>query len=256
MDIQMLLIIIFFGFLAAFIDAVVGGGGLISIPALLATGMNPATALGTNKLASSFGSLTSTVSFIKSGKVDFHIVGKLFPLSFIFSIFGALTATYLPSALLKPIVIIMLTLVLIYTLFNKDWGSTTTYKKLSPLKSVVFICVVGLIGFYDGFLGGGTGSFLLFSLLIIGFDFLRAAGNAKFLNFASNLGALLLFMYLGKVDYTVGLCMGLAMVAGSYAGSQFALKKGVSYVKLLFIIVTVLLIGKNAWDYITTHFFN
>ncbi|KAA1038438.1 sulfite exporter TauE/SafE family protein [Macrococcus equipercicus] len=256
MDLHILLIVIFFGFLAAFIDAVVGGGGLISIPALLATGMNPAVALGTNKLASSFGSLTSTVSFIRSGKVDFHIVGRLFPVSFILSILGALTATYLPPALLKPIVIIMLTLVLIYTLFNKDWGSTTTYKKLSPVKSVLFIVVVAFIGFYDGFLGGGTGSFLLFSLLLIGFDFLRAAGNAKFLNFASNLGAVLLFIYLGKVDYVVGLAMGLSMVAGSFAGSQFALNKGVSYVKLLFIIVTVLLISKNAWDYITAHFFH
>ncbi len=85
----MLLIIIFFGFLAAFIDAVVGGGGLISTPALLAVGMQPATALGTNKLASSFGSLTSTISFIRSGKVDFNVVGKLFPLSFAASIIGA-----------------------------------------------------------------------------------------------------------------------------------------------------------------------
>ncbi len=116
--------------------------------------------------------------------------------------------------------------------------------------------ILVLIGFYDGFIGGGTGSFLLFALLFVGFDFLRAAGNAKFLNFASNIGALFLFMYMGKVDYTVGLIMGIAMIAGSYVGSQFALKKGVAYVKLLFIIVTVLLIGKNAWDYIVTHFLN
>lgn len=252
----MLLIIIFFGFLAAFIDAVVGGGGLISTPALLAVGMQPATALGTNKLASSFGSLTSTISFIRSGKVDFNVVGKLFPLSFAASIIGAVTATVLPPELLKPMIIIMLSIVLIYTLVKKDWGSVTTYKKLSPVRMFFFCMILVLIGFYDGFIGGGTGSFLLFALLFVGFDFLRAAGNAKFLNFASNIGALFLFMYMGKVDYTVGLIMGIAMIAGSYVGSQFALKKGVAYVKLLFIIVTVLLIGKNAWDYIVTHFLN
>ncbi|TDM15800.1 sulfite exporter TauE/SafE family protein [Macrococcus bovicus] len=254
MDIQMLIMIIAFGFLAAFIDAVVGGGGLISTPALLATGMPPAIALGTNKLASSFGSLTSTISFIKSGKVDFHIVGKLFPLSFAASILGALTATVLPPALLKPIIIVMLSFVLIYTLVKKDWGHETTYKPLSSLRMLFFCSVLVVIGYYDGFIGGGTGSFLLFTLLFVGFDFLRAAGNAKFLNFASNIGALLLFMVMGKVDYLVGLVMGVSMIAGSYAGSQFALKKGVSYVKLLFIVVTVLLIGKNAYDYISAHF--
>ncbi|GGB03072.1 UPF0721 transmembrane protein [Macrococcus hajekii] len=253
MDIQMLIMIVFFGFLAAFIDAVVGGGGLISTPALLATGMPPAIALGTNKLASSFGSLTSMISFIRSGKVDFNVVGKLFPLSFIASILGALTATVLPPALLKPIIIIMLSVVLIYTLIKKDWGTITTYKKLSPVRMFFFCLILVLIGFYDGFIGGGTGSFLLFALLFVGFDFLRAAGNAKFLNFASNVGALLLFMYMGKVDYMVGLVMGAAMILGSYAGSQFALKKGVSYVKLLFVTVTILLIGKNAYDYIVTH---
>ena len=150
----------------------------------------------------------------------------------------------------------MLSVVLIYTLVKKDWGSVTTYKKLSPVRMFFFCMILVLIGFYDGFIGGGTGSFLLFALLFVGFDFLRAAGNAKFLNFASNIGALFLFMYMGKVDYTVGLIMGIAMIAGSYVGSQFALKKGVAYVKLLFIIVTVLLIGKNAWDYIVTHFLN
>lgn len=253
MDLNILLILIFFGFLAAFIDSVVGGGGLISIPALLATGMPPSIALGTNKLASSFGSFTSTLSFLRSKKVDLNIVGKLFPLSFFGSIIGALVATKMPPEYLKPIAIICLSLVLVYTLFKKDWGSISTYKKLDKKKSILFICAIAFIGFYDGFLGGGTGSFLLFTLLIIGFDFLRAAGNAKFLNFASNLGALLLFMALGQVDYLYGLSMGAAMIAGSYAGSQFAIKYGVSYVRVLFICVTVILIGKNIVDYVQNY---
>ena len=144
----------------------------------------------------------------------------------------------------------MLSLVLIYTLFKKDWGDISTYQKLTKKKLILFIIIIGLIGFYDGFLGGGTGSFLLFVFLIIGFDFLSAAGNAKVLNFASNLGALLLFIVLGQVNFTYGLSMGAAMIAGSYVGSQFAIRKGVSYVKVLFVCVTVLLIGKNIFDYI------
>jgi len=144
----------------------------------------------------------------------------------------------------------MLSLVLIYTLFKKDWGDISTYQKLTKKKLILFIIIIGLIGFYDGFLGGGTGSFLLFAFLIIGFDFLSAAGNAKVLNFASNLGALLLFIVLGQVNFTYGLSMSAAMIAGSYVGSQFAIRKGVSYVKVLFVCVTVLLIGKNIFDYI------
>lgn len=250
LDINILLIIILFGLLASFIDSVVGGGGLISLPALLAVGMDPATALGTNKLASSFGTLTSTMKFIKAKKIDFDIVGKLFPLSFVGSIFGALTATYLPPEYLKPIAIVILALVTVYSIMKKDWGDINKYKKLSLKKAILFIVGVITIGYYDGFLGGGTGSFFLFVLLLIGLDFLHAAGNAKFLNLASNLGALLLFIVMGQVNYIYGFAMAISMVIGSYLGVTFAIKKGVSYVKVLFIVVTILLIMKNTYDYI------
>nr|WP_263314657.1 TSUP family transporter [Mammaliicoccus sp. Marseille-Q6498] len=253
MDFTMILLVIVFGFLAAFIDAVVGGGGLVSIPALLATGMAPATALGTNKLASSFGSLMSTISFVRAKKVDFNVVGKLFPVVIITSAIGAYIATLIPPIYFKPLAIIMLFLVLIYTIFKKDWGSVNTYKKTTFVKQFIFITVIALIGMYDGFLGGGTGSFFLFTLLIMGFDFLRSAGNAKFLNFGSNIGALILFISLGKVDYTLGLIMALSMIVGSYVGSQFAIKKGVGYVKILFIVVTILLLLKNIYDYILVY---
>ncbi|MCG3402365.1 TSUP family transporter [Staphylococcus massiliensis] len=254
MDLDMIIIIILFGFLSAFIDSVVDGGGLISIPALLAIGLHPATALGTNKLASSFGSLTSAITFIRARKVDLHIVKKLFPLSFIGSVFGALIATRIPPELLKPLVIIMLFLVLIYTLVKKEWGETSTYQKLPPKKAIIFAAFVFIIGMYDGFLGGGTGSFFLFLLLIVGFDFLKAAGNAKVINFASNVGAIILFACLQHVDYKVGLIMGISMIAGSFAGSQFAIRKGVSYVKFLFIGVTLILLLKNVYDYVMKHF--
>ncbi|PNZ29763.1 hypothetical protein CD122_01625 [Staphylococcus rostri] len=248
-DWTIILVIIAFGFLAAFIDAVVGGGGLISIPALLAIGLPPATALGTNKLASAFGSLTSALRYLRSGKVDLKIVAKLFPLSFVASICGAILAVYLPAELLKPLVIVILTCVLIYTVMKKDWGSIRTYQRLSLTKLILFVGVIVLIGFYDGFLGGGTGSFLMFAFLIIGFDFLSAAGNAKVLNFAFNFGALLLFIYLGHVNFVIGLSMAASMIVGSYVGAWFALKYGVGYVKVLFVVVTSILIVKNFIDY-------
>lgn len=250
-NVSIVIIVILLGFLAAFIDAVVGGGGLISIPALLAVGMQPSMALGTNKLASAFGSMTSAFRFLRSGKVDLKIVAKLFPIIFVMAMIGASVATFLLAELLKPVVIVVLTLVMIYTLVKKDWGSVRTFTKLSLGKAILFVSLMCLIGFYDGFLGGGTGSFMLFVLLMFGFDFLGAAGNAKVLNFASNLGALTLFICLHEVDYFYGLIMAVSMIAGSYVGAQFAIKKGVGYVKGLFIVVTAILIIKNIYDYIT-----
>lgn len=249
-DISIVIIIILLGFLAAFIDAVVGGGGLISIPALLAVGMPPAMALGTNKLASAFGSMTSAFRFLRSGNVDLKVVGKLFPFVFLMAMGGASVATFLPSELLKPVVIIILTLVMIYTLMKKDWGSIRTFTKLTTGKAIIFAALMCLIGLYDGFLGGGTGSFMLFVLLMFGFDFLGAAGNAKVLNFASNLGALILFIFLDQVDYFYGFIMAGSMICGSYLGALFAIKKGVGYVKVLFIVVTAILILKNTYDYL------
>lgn len=238
------------GFLAAFIDAVVGGGGLISIPTLLAVGLPPSIALGTNKLASVFGSMTSAIRFIRSGKVDLKLVGRLFVPVFILAMLGASLATFLPAQLLKPIVIVILTLVLFYTIFKKDWGDIRRVQSFTVKKAILITVLLSLIGFYDGFLGGGTGSFMMFILLMFGFDFLGAAGNAKVLNFASNLGALILFIILGEVNYLYGLIIAASMIAGSYVGAMFAIKQGVGYVKVLFIVVTALLILKNAYDYV------
>lgn len=250
-DVYVILIIVLFGFLAAFIDSVVGGGGLISTPALLAIGLPPAVALGTNKLASSFGTLTSTIKFVRSGNVDLKIVAKLFPFVLVASVGGAYLATMLPAQLLKPLIIVALSLVFIYTLVKKDWGSVRTFTSFTPIKATMFVIAYLIIGFYDGFIGGGTGSFMLFVLLMFGFDFLSsAAGNAKVLNFASNIGALILFMSLGQVNYFYGMIMAISMIVGSYVGAQFAISKGVGYVKVLFIIVTAVLIVKNAYDYI------
>ncbi|MCY1576545.1 sulfite exporter TauE/SafE family protein [Staphylococcus pettenkoferi] len=249
-SISILLIIMALGFLAAFIDAVVGGGGLISIPTLLAVGLPPSIALGTNKLASVFGSMTSAIRFIRSGKVDLKLVGRLFVPVFILAMLGASLATFLPAQLLKPIVIVILTLVLFYTIFKKDWGDVRRFQSFTVKKALLITVLLSLIGFYDGFLGGGTGSFMMFILLIFGFDFLGAAGNAKVLNFASNLGALILFIILGEVNYLYGLIMAASMIAGSYVGAMFAIKQGVGYVKVLFIVVTALLILKNAYDYV------
>ena len=250
LDPSLLIILIAFGFLAAFIDSVVGGGGLITLPVLLFTGLSPAAAVATNKLAGSIGSLTSTIMFYRSGKLDLKSIYKLFPLTFIGSMVGAWTVHLINPNVLKPLMLIMLAAVAVYTIFKKDWGTISTDHKLSVNRIILFMVLIFVIGFYDGFIGPGTGSFLIFAFLMIGSDFLKAAGNAKFLNFGSNIAALLMFMYLGQIHYTYGLAMGLAQIAGAICGSKFAIKKGSSYVRILFITVTFLLLAKNTFDYL------
>jgi len=249
LDPSLLLILVVFGFLAAFIDSVVGGGGLIALPALLFTGLTPAAAVATNKLAGTIGSLTSTVMFYRSGELNLRSVYKLFPLTFIGSMIGAWTVHLMNPELLKPLMLIMLAVVAIYTIFKKDWGNISTDKKFAIHHQIIFMLVIFAIGFYDGFIGPGTGSFLIFAFLMMGFNFLKAAGNAKFLNFGSNVSALLMFIYLGQVNYAYGIPMGLAQVAGAIVGSKFAIKRGSGYVRALFIVVTFLLLAKNTYDY-------
>ena len=249
LDPSLIIILFIFGFLAAFIDSVVGGGGLISLPALMFTGLSPSAAVATNKLAGTMGSLTSTITFYRSGNIDFKSIAKIFPFVFLAAMFGAWVVHLMDPTVLKPLMLLMLAAVAVYTLIKKDWGSISTYKKLTTKKYIGFIFLVSAIGFYDGFLGPGTGSFLMFAFLMIGFNFLKAAGNAKFLNFASNIGALVMFLFLGQINFAYGLIMGFAQIIGAICGSRFAISRGSGYVRILFIVVTVLLLAKNAYDY-------
>lgn len=248
LDVNTLAFLVFFGFMAAFIDSVVGGGGLVSIPALMWTGLPPLTVLGTNKVAAVMGAFTSFVTFVRSGKVDGWLIRRLFPISLIGSGVGVVTVRLIPSEFLRPLVVVMLVLVLIYSICKKDWGKESTYQGMSA-KLLALSCLVAFtFGFYDGFFGPGTGSFLLFAFLMVGFDFLGAAANARALNFASNISAAILFSYFGIVDFAHAIPMGLAMIVGAWCGARVALSKGAGYVRPLFIVMTTVLIGKQLFE--------
>jgi uncharacterized protein len=247
-SLDIIMFLIAAGFVAAFVDAVVGGGGLVTLPALLAVGLPPSLALGTNKFASTMSSLTSMTTFLMHGKIQLRLVAALFPLSLGGAALGAYIIHRLPSDFLRPLVVVLLVAVTIYTLLKKNWGAASVYQGLSTRSAVLLGCGALAIGFYDGFFGPGTGSFLIFMFIFFGFDFVRASANAKVLNFASNLAALIMFWSLGSVSFTYGLPMGLAMILGAYTGSRMAVKHGVKFVKPLFVIMTVGLIGKQIWD--------
>ena len=247
-SIEIILLLVGAGFLAAFIDSVVGGGGMISLPALLLTGLDPVLALGTNKLGSTMASFASTISFLRSGIVEVNVVKYLFPLSLIGSVLGVMLLQVMPPDVLRPIVVVMLAVVTIYSIVRKEWGSVSTYTGMTTKMMIASMLVALFFGAYDGFFGPGTGSFLLFAFLFLGFDFVRAAGNAKALNFASNIAALVTFFYFGNIDYTYGLIMGVSMIFGAICGTRVAITKGASYVKPLFICVSTLLVGKQVWE--------
>lgn len=245
---QLLLFLFGAGFLAAFIDSVVGGGGLIALPAVMLTGVAPVVALGTNKMASVMGSCTSTLSFMRSGKVDFGIVKYLFLLSFFGSALGVYTVRLIPPDFLKPLVIFMLIAVTIYSVLRKNWGEKSTYAGLTRRRMALAAIVAFLMGFYDGFFGPGTGSFMMFAFLCIGFDFIGAAANARALNFGSNIAAAAAFAYLGLVNYAYAIPMGCGMIAGALLGTRVAISKGAGYVRPLFLAMTTILIGKQLYD--------
>ena len=203
--------------------------------------------LGTNKVAAVMGAFTSFVTFVRSGKVDGWLIRRLFPISLIGSGVGVVTVRLIPSEFLRPLVVVMLVLVLIYSICKKDWGKESTYQGMSA-KLLALSCLVAFtFGFYDGFFGPGTGSFLLFAFLMVGFDFLGAAANAR-AELASNISVAVLFSYFGIVDFAHAIPMGLAMIVGAWCGARVALSKGAGYVRPLFIVMTTVLIGKQLFE--------
>ena len=193
------------------------------------------------------GALTSVISFWRAGKIK-KAAFYLMPLSFLGSALGAYVVYLLPEQLMKNVIVVLLVAVAVYTYRRKDWGDVSAVKQLGLAALLGSVVMAFGIGFYDGFFGPGTGSFLIFGFLFLGYDFVTAAGNAKALNFASGIGALLSFTLSGSVLWTYGLLMGFAMVIGAYFGSRMAIRHGASYVKPLYLIVTTLLIGKQVYE--------
>ena len=245
---EILVFLVVFGFCAAFIDSVVGGGGLISLPALLFIGLPPHLALGTNKAAAVMGALASFVTFVRSGRVNGWLIRRLFPLSLLGSAIGVLVVRQVSPEILRPLVLVMLVLVLVYSIWKKDWGRENHFTGLTTRMLVLSGVVAFGFGFYDGFFGPGTGSFLLFAFLMLGYDFLGAAANARALNFASNIAGVTVFGMLGLIQWAYALPMGIAMIVGAWCGAHMALRKGTGYVRPLFIVMTTVLIGKQILD--------
>jgi uncharacterized membrane protein YfcA len=236
------------GFGAAFVDSIAGGGGLVSLPALLIAGVPPHLALGTNKFASTAASFTSSLSYARSAKVHWPLLKYLIPMTLIGAAAGVHSVLRIDQRLLQGLVLVLILLVGAYSLFVKALGTEDRFAGLNRRNLGPGMLFAAALGFYDGFFGPGTGSFLIFGLILIyGFDFLNAGGNARVLNFISNVTALVLFVSFGKVDYSAGIPMALAMIAGARFGTKLALHQGAKVVKPIFVTMSLAVAGKMLW---------
>lgn len=235
-----LLFLMFACFVAAFVDAVAGGGGLISLPAYIIAGFPTHMALGTNKFASMWGTLIASSKFAREKKIDFRLIRYLFPMSFVGALLGVRAVLLIDAQVLAPLVMVMILLVGVYTLFSKTMGLSNLYDGSSKKSIGLGMLLALVLGFYDGFFGPGTGTFLVFGLIkIFKFDFLFANANAKPLNLASNFASLLAFAVSGKILYLYGIPIAIAMMLGGYAGAKASIQNGSKLIKPLFVLMSI-----------------
>lgn len=240
------LLLIPFAFLAGFVDAVAGGGGLISLPAVLALGLPPTLALGTNKVIGSASVVASSFRYWRAGEIK-KIALPLAAIAGLCSVAGALTATWIRPAVLRPVILGLLIAVGLYTVSQRRFGLAE--ETPPPGRGKWIWGVTAAIGFYDGFFGPGTGTFTMIAfVLLLGWPLLGSSGNARLVNLASNLGALLLFAAHRQVAWRMALPGALAALCGGMAGAGWAVKNGSRGIRPVFIAVTWFLIAKVIWD--------
>lgn len=228
------------GFLASFIDSIAGGGGLISVPAFMLAGLPPHMVLGTNKFSATAGSFTSSLKFIKSGKANFKLLKYLIPFTFLGAMLGVKVVLFLDQKFLSVLVLILIMFIGVYTLFSKSLGLEDKFKALTKKNVFLGIILAFSLGFYDGFFGPGTGSFLVFGLInIFGFNFVASSANARVLNFTSNVTALILFAISGKINYMLGIPVAIFMILGAKMGTTVALNKGSKLIKPIFVTMSL-----------------
>lgn len=240
-----IVIICIAGFFAAFVDSMVGGGGMISIPALMATGIPTHLVLGTNKFAATMGAISSVYHYFKSGNLNKKILLPLLAFPLIGSVIGVLCVLAINADFLKNIIIVLIVIMVIYSVVNKNLGLVDSYETHTPHEQLKGQGFALIIGFYDGFFGPGTGSFLIMMLIhVFKLDFKKAAANAKVLNMISNGAALVMFLINGQILFRIGIPMAIFMVIGAKMGTRFAVKKGTKWIKPIFTMVSLGLVVK------------
>ncbi|QTN37253.1 TSUP family transporter [Cognatishimia activa] len=244
---EILLLLLGAAFAAGFVDAIAGGGGLITVPVLLLSGANPVTALATNKIQGLFGAGTAALTYAKGGHVD--LKAQILPatIAFAASIAGAFLISVLPTDFIRLLLPILLIAVALYFGLSRGLNDQDRARRMSPM--VLMATMVPLVGFYDGLLGPGAGSFYMLAFVgLAGYGVLKATAHTKLLNFASNVGGMLAFAFVASPWWITGIAMGLAQILGARLGASLAQKIGSRLIKPLLITTSLALALKLLWD--------
>ncbi|GAB2606992.1 UPF0721 transmembrane protein [Paractinoplanes abujensis] len=238
---------------AGWVDAVVGGGGLVLVPALMLglPGMSPVTALGTNKVASICGTTSAAITYARRTKIDWRTAGPAAGLAVVFSGLGALAASHIPASYFRPVIMVLLLLVLAFVVARPSFGVVMTEPSRTWRRRAAAVLLAGtVIACYDGILGPGTGTFLIITFTaLLGLDFVASSATAKILNAGTNLGALLVFAAGGHVLWKLGLAMAVCNIVGARFGAGTALKRGAGFVRGVLVVVVVAMVARLATQY-------
>ena len=228
------------GFVAGFVDAIAGGGGLITVPALLLCGLDPTQALATNKLQGCFGSGTAALTYGRAGHVDLQKQGWMAAVAVAASALGAGIALVVPADVLRAVMPVILIAVACYFALKPGLGDAARAPRLTPF--VFGVSLVPVVALYDGFFGPGAGSFYMLGFVVLaGKGLLKATAHTKFLNFASNFGALMVFAFGGHILWGLGLAMAVAQVGGATLGARLAIRVGAGMIRPLLVVVCLAL---------------
>lgn len=250
-EIWQIILLCIAAFFAGFIDAIVGGGGLVQLPAALVilNSFPVVTVVGSLKIPAFCGTFSATTQYIKKVKINWSLMTVACTIAFFAAYAGSETLTHVSNSFMKPVLLVILTAVLVYTFLKKNFGQHEA-KQHSSQKELVYVVVISLvIGFYDGFIGPGAGSFLILVFIaLLGFDFLHASAHAKMVNLATNLGSITLFLIKGKIIWLIALPMAVSNALGSIIGANLAIAKGNKFIRIFFLIIVTATLFRFAYD--------
>lgn len=246
LDVYIIVLLFFAALVAGFVDSIAGGGGMITIPALLLSGISPLQALATNKLQSTFGSFSATLHFYKKGFINLKFSLPFAIIAFVFSAIGTISVQFIRVDSLSKILPFLILIFGFYFLLAPNIGTTQKTKKASGTLLILAIAGVGL---YDGFFGPGTGSFFILALILVGgFELTQSLGQAKLYNFATNIASLIFFALGGHMLWWIGIVMALGQFIGANLGAKMAIRYGIRIVKPLIVAVSFLMAAKLLYE--------
>ncbi|MTH33416.1 TSUP family transporter [Paracoccus limosus] len=247
LSLDLVLMLVGAAFAAGFVDSIAGGGGLITVPALLLAGIPPTQALATNKVQGAFGAATAAISYARRGLVDLHSQRRAAAIAFAGGLAGALCVAALPTQLLRYVLPVVLIGIALFFALKPGLNDLDRTQRMAP--ALFSLTVVPAIAFYDGLLGPGTGAFLMLGFVMLaGYGVLKATAHTKLLNFASNLGGLVAFAAVGKPLWLLGATMAVAQVAGATLGARLAMRIGARIIKPLLVVTSTGLALRLIWQ--------